>query len=110
MVEINLALRVVLYFIAYHCDMEVNVSSMLAHQNWIDTNANNIANINSNSYNSKRTIIEEGPVAVGETTKSGVDLTKEMSDQVIASKGFDMQAGVISTYDELLGTLLDMKG
>ena len=49
-------------------------------------------------------------MAVGETTDHKVDLTKEMSDQIVASKGFDVQANVIRAYDELLGTLLDMKG
>ena len=90
--------------------MQVNINSMQAHQSWIDRNANNIANINSDSYKSERTIIKDGPMAVGETTDHKVDLTKEMSDQIVASKGFDVQANVIRAYDELLGTLLDMKG
>ena len=90
--------------------MQVNINSMQAHQSWIDRNANNIANINSDSYKSERTIIKDGSVAVGETTDSRVDLAKEMSDQIVASKGFDVQASVIRTYDELLGTLLDLKG
>jgi flagellar hook protein FlgE len=90
--------------------MQVNVNSMIAHQTWMDQSANNVANINTEAFEANRTVLEEGPMPVSESTGEATDLAKEMTDQIVASDGFEVQASVIKTYDEMLGTLLDMKG
>ena len=90
--------------------MQVNVNSMQAHQAWMNQSANNVANVNTESFEANRTVIEEGPVPVSKSTGKATDLAKEMTDQVALSGGFEAQASVIKTYDEMLGTLLDMKG
>jgi len=90
--------------------MQVNVNSMQAHQAWMNQSANNVANINTEPFDAKRTVIEEGPVAVSEPTGKPTDLAKEMTDQITISGGFEAQASVIKTYDDMLGTLLDIKG
>ncbi|WOE72376.1 flagellar basal body rod C-terminal domain-containing protein [Hydrogenimonas thermophila] len=90
--------------------MQVNVNSMLAYQSWMNQSANNVANINTELFDANRTVIEEGPVPVSESTGKPTDLAKEMTDQIVVADGFEAQASVIKTYDEMLGTLLDMKG
>jgi len=76
----------------------------------MNQSAHNVANVNTESFNASRTVIKDGPVAVSESTGQPTDLAKEMTDQIVISSGFEVQASVIKTYDEMLGTLLDMKG
>jgi len=90
--------------------MQVNVNSMQAHQAWMNQSANNVANINTESFDANRTVIKEDLVSISESTKKATDLVKEMSDQIVISGGFDAQASVVRTHDEILGTLIDMKG
>jgi len=90
--------------------MQVNINSMQAHQAWMNQSANNVANVNTDSFDANRTVIKEGPIPVSESTTEATDLTKEMTDQIVAADGFEVQASVIKTYDEMMGTLLDMKG
>ena len=90
--------------------MQVNINSMQAHQAWMNQSANNIANVNTESFDAKRTVIEEGLVPVSKSTGEATNLTKEMTDQIVAADGFEVQVSAIKTYDEMLGTLLDMKG
>ncbi len=96
-----------------------SISSMNAHSTWMDVNANNIANVNTDKFKSVDTKLEEGqkdnPKAIlregaeNPTGKSGTDLTKELTDQIPIEKGFGLNASVIKTKDELLGTLMDIK-
>ena len=90
--------------------MQVNVNSMQAHQAWMNQNANNVANVNTESFEANRTVIEETLVPVSKSTGKATELVKEMTDQIVISGGFDAQASVVRTHDEMLGTLLDMKG
>ncbi len=51
--------------------MQVNANSMMAHQNWMANNANNVANVNSEDFNSAQTTIQnpsEGSVQAVSTT------------------------------------------
>ncbi len=95
------------------------ISSMNAHSKWMDVNANNVANANTDKFKSVDTKLEEGqqnnPTAVlregaeNPTGKSGTDLAKELTDQIPVEKGFGVNATVVKTKDEMLGTLMDMK-
>lgn len=92
---------------------------MNAHSTWMDVNANNVANVNTDKFKSVDTKLEEGqennPKAVlrenseNQSGKSGTDLAKELTDQIPIEKGFGVNASVVKTKDEMLGTLMDMK-
>ena len=94
--------------------MQVNSNSMMAHSAWMNANANNIANVNTTDFNASSTTFQSSAKdslqAVSSLINTQTDLAKEMTDQIVASDGFEVQASVIKTYDEMLGTLLDMKG
>lgn len=94
-----------------------NVSSLTAHQNFANTNANNIANVNTDGFVPTRTTLSENRGGVQANFQkvdnngselSQTDLTRELSDQVIVENGHKVQATAIRTKDEMLGSLLDM--
>lgn len=95
------------------------ISSMNAHTTWMDVNANNVANVNTDKFKSVDAKLEEAskesPKAVlregaeNPTGKSSTDLTKELTDQIPIEKGFGVNATVVKTKDEMLGTLMDIK-
>jgi flagellar hook protein FlgE len=85
------------------------INSMRAHTIWMQSSANNVANINTGHFGAGRTVIENGPKAVVEQTGKATDLGKEMTDQVVLSDGFEAQVAAIRTEDEMLGTLLDIR-
>jgi len=96
-----------------------NVSSIGAHQTFMNNNAQNVANVNSDGYIPKSTTLNEsanGGVAASTTqvtdngsTTSQTDLAKEMSDQVVISRGVEANVAAIRTQDEMIGSLLDIK-
>lgn len=92
--------------------MQVNASSMMAHQNWMSNNANNVANVNTDSFNSTETTIQnpsEGSVqAVSSQTESGTDLSREITEQIPIEKAVSANAQAIKTYDEMIGSLIDL--
>lgn len=95
-----------------------SISSMGAHSIWMDVNANNIANVNTDKFKSVDARLEEGqkenPKAFlkegyeNPTGRSSTDLAKELTDQIPIEKGYGINAKVIKAKDEALGTLLDM--
>jgi flagellar hook protein FlgE len=95
-----------------------NISSIGAHQSMLNTNANNVANVNTDSFIPKDTrIFNTGgsPVANARvasdtgSTKSQTDLAKEIPDQIIAQDAVAVNVSAIKTQDEMFGTLLDIK-
>lgn len=95
--------------------------------------ANNVANIESDGYKSRRATLTEGvgggveveistttdpgPVravqegdAVKQVELSNVDLSREMPEASLSSTYHAANLKVLSTRDEMLGTLLDMVG
>ena len=94
--------------------MQVNQSAMGAYSNFMANNAQNVANVNTDGYEATRTVFQNngtGDVsAVSETTGSSTSLARELTDQISIENGFDAQVRSISTQDEILGTLFDMKG
>lgn len=91
-----------------------------AHQWWLSANSHNIANVNTDGFKPINTLIGEdamsNPKATfklstkGEGGMSQTDLTKEMGDMIVAKRGFEVNAPVARTEDEILGSLLDIKG
>ena len=92
--------------------MQVNVSSMIAHQDWMSNNAHNVANVNTDGFNSTSTTIQnpsEGNVqAVSSTNESSTDLARELTEQIPIEKAYGANAQAIKAYDEMIGSLMDL--
>jgi len=100
-------------------NISANISSLQAHQSWMDNNANNIANVNTDGFvptdttlsnPTKGSVIANSSLATDNgSSKSQTDLAKELPDQINVEAGFSVNATAIKTQDEMLGTLLDLK-
>jgi flagellar hook protein FlgE len=98
--------------------MSVNVSSLQANQTFMDVNANNIANVNTDGFIPTDTRMVDNQSSVNATTrladnngslKSQTDLTKEIPDQITISGVEKANVSAIRTQDEMFGSLLDIK-
>lgn len=85
---------------------------MIAHQNWMNNNANNVANVNTDGYNSTQTNIqnssEDDVQAVSFTTEQGTNLAKELTEQIPIEKAVGANAKAVQAYDEMIGSLIDL--
>lgn len=95
-----------------------NISSIQAHQTMMNTNANNVANVNSNGFIPSDTKITNQENSVSAHTrkaddngslKSQTDLSKELPEQIVVEDATAVNATAIKTQDEMFGTLLDIK-
>jgi len=96
-----------------------NLASLQANQVYLNTNANNIANVNTDGFIPSDTRITTSTANTPTpstslmddtgSTRSQTDLTKEIPDQIVASKVTQANVSAIKTQDEMLGTLLDIK-
>jgi flagellar hook protein FlgE len=93
--------------------MQVNASSMMAHQQWANTNAHNIANVNTEGFARRESTLSErapeGVQAQSRATESQSELARDMSDQIAFQRGHEANKPAIQTQDQMLGTLLNMK-
>jgi len=99
--------------------ISTNISSIQSHQTMMNTNANNIANVNTDGFVPNDTRMSSGAgnsvVANNKqaddngSIRSQTDLTKEIPDQIIAQDAVGVNVASIKTQDQMLGTLLDMK-
>lgn len=96
-----------------------NVASIQAHQRVMDSSANNITNINNNDFVPTNTRVVGGEsflraqstIADGlGSSKSQTDLSKEMLNQIVVENATALNVVPIRAQDEMLGTLLDIKG
>jgi len=100
-------------------NIQNNLSSIRAHQNWMNNNANNVANVNSNRYKPDETTLannrNENVTATATkassngSEKSQTKLTKEIPEQSTIQKGVEANAKVIKNRDDMFGTLLDIR-
>ena len=92
--------------------MQVNANSMMAHSSWMNANANNIANVNSENFNASNTSIQnsnDSLKAVFVSTSSGTNLAKDMVEQIPIAGGFNAQLAAIKTQEQMIGSLLNIK-
>ncbi len=98
--------------------ISTNVSSLQANQVFMNANANNIANVNSDGFIPTDTRMVDEKTSVRAQTrladdngssKSQTDLAKELPDQVIIGGVEKANVAAIKTQDEMFGTLLDIK-
>ena len=110
-----------------------NVSALQAFSKQMSVSANNIANSLSDDFKKSRAINTEGKNNQVETTittidtpgplvedpksttgelkeLSNTDIAEELVNQISIEQGFKANTKVIKTYDETLGTLIDMVG
>lgn len=96
-----------------------NISSMNAHTTWMNVNANNVANVNTNGFTPTDTLINEGKKdnptatlrksdATASENMSGTNLAKELTDQIVVKDATGFNASAIKTQNEMTKTLLDI--
>jgi flagellar hook protein FlgE len=96
-----------------------NVSSIQANQVFMNNNANNIANVNTDGFIPSDTQLSDtGNGSVSAKTrlatdngspKSQTDLAKEIPDQITISRSVEANVNAIKTQDEMFGSLLNIK-
>jgi len=98
--------------------ISTNIASLQANQNFMNTNANNIANVNRDGFIPSDTQISTQNNSIkasihladdNGSTKSQTDLSKEISDQITISGVTQANVSAIKTQDNMFGTLLDIK-
>lgn len=110
-----------------------NISALQAFSKQIAVSANNVANSLTDGFKKSRAINTEGEQGQVETTitkietpgplvedplsetgelkeLSNTDIAEEFTNQIAAQHGFDANAKVIQSYEETVGSLLDMIG
>ena len=91
--------------------MQINANSISSMSNWMNSSANNVANLNTQDYNATRTTMSNsGNAVVANSIKTGnpTDLAKEVTDQIVIEKSVDANAQAIKTHDKMIGSLLDL--
>lgn len=98
-------------------NFSANVSSLIAHQDFANANAHNVANVNTDGFIPTRTTLSDSNGGVSAnfqsvtdngSSLSQTDLSRELTDQVIVQNGHEVQGTAIRTQDEMLGSLLDI--
>ncbi len=110
-----------------------NVSALQAFSKQIAVSANNVANVYSDDFKKSRALNTEGENGQVESTitkidtpgplvedplsttgelkeLSNVDIAEELVNQIAAEQGFSANAKVIKTYEETIGSLIDLIG
>lgn len=97
-----------------------NVSSLMSNQTYMNNNAQNVANVNSDGFVPRNTTVSEtqnGATKANTTfstsngsEKSQSNLSKELTDQISIEKIAASNVQAIRTQDEMLGSLLDIRG
>lgn len=113
--------------------IQSNTSALQAFSKQMAVSANNVANVFTNDFKKSRAVNSEGKNGQVETTitktdppdlfaaaplnqtkklnePSNTDLAEELTYQMIAGQGFSANTKVIKTYEETIGSLIDMIG
>ncbi|MGD9970343.1 MAG: flagellar basal body rod C-terminal domain-containing protein [Sulfuricurvum sp.] len=97
-----------------------NVSSLVSQQTYLNNSAVNVANVNTDGYVPRETVINSSGNGTVEaktslatntgSTLSQTNLTKEITDQITVQKVSEANVTAIRTQDQMLGSLLDIRG
>lgn len=113
--------------------IQSSVSALQAFSKQMAVSSNNVANVMSDDFKKSRAINVEGenggvktvitkidtpgplvedPLSTtGELKElSNTDIAEELTNQIVYEHGFKANAKVISTYEETIGSLIDMIG
>ena len=108
------------------------LSGLTAIQKKIESNANNVANVNTDGYKKTRVTLQEqetqgveavvqqiqtpGPMVYEQTSqgetlveKSNVELGEELPSMMLSRRFFQANLKTVQIQDEMLGSLLDIK-
>lgn len=97
------------------------LSGMRGNQTALDISSHNVANAETQGFIPQQAVFQEiskGGVTVSVSQEafrmaaqdaSGTDLVKEMVQSIQYQAGFDINAKMVKTADELLGTLINTK-
>ncbi len=98
-------------------NISANVSSLQANQTFMNNNAHNVANVNTDGFVPTKTNISDAGGSIqaksslssdnGSAT-SQTDLNKEITDQVVIENVNEVNIKAIQTQDQMLGSLLDI--
>ena len=95
-----------------------NISSISSHQTMMNTSANNVANVNTDSFRPSDTNISSNGNSTSTNTRlsdntgsqtSQTNVAKELTDQIVTEDAVAVNVSAIKTQDEMLGSLLDIK-
>ena len=98
-------------------NISTNVSSIQANQTFMNNNANNVANVNTDGFVPTQTNISDAGGAVKANSslstdngseKSQTNLTKEITDQIVIENVNEVNIKAIQTQNQMLGSLLDI--
>ena len=110
-----------------------NMSAASVFSKKMNVTANNVANVNTDSFKKSRTTISQGPASsveaivdqvntpgpieqvsdngvMREVESSNVDLVEEFGETVSTKTAYKANLKTIGVYDEMLGSLLDTIG
>ncbi|GLR11660.1 hypothetical protein GCM10007907_04500 [Chitinimonas prasina] len=92
------------------------LSGMLGYQRALDVSAHNVANTLTSGFRARQPDFSEGTppgsgvrVAPSASSSEGTQIETEMVGQLIYKAGFQASAKVVSTADQMLGALIDIK-
>ncbi|WP_230418999.1 flagellar basal body rod C-terminal domain-containing protein [Undibacterium griseum] len=96
------------------------LSGMRANETALDSSAHNVANADTQGFNPQQVSFQEntnGGVivnlsrgsAIAQQDNSGTDLENEVVQSIQYKAGFDVNAKMVKTADEMLGTLINTK-
>lgn len=96
-----------------------NVSSMMSNQTYMNNNAQNVANVNTDSYIPQNTTISEtqnggtkantSSATDNGSKRSQTDLSKELTDQMRIQNVEEANVRSIRAQNDMMGSLLDIK-
>lgn len=96
-----------------------NISSMMSNQTYMNNNAQNVANVNTDSYIPQNTTISEtqnggtkantSSATDNGSQRSQTDLSKELTDQIRIQNVEEANVRSIRAQNDMMGSLLDIK-
>ncbi len=96
-----------------------NLSSVMAHQSYMNASAANVANVNSDGFSPVQTTLNSGSnggvratfsqQSINASLQSQTNLATEMTDQMRIESSVSSNITAIKTDDKMFGTLLDIK-
>lgn len=87
-----------------------SLNGMKTQVDALERTANNVANINTPGYKTPQTAAADETMDKVDIQWSGVDAAKEMTDMLVEKRAFQFNVEALRTQDEMLGTIINLKG
>jgi flagellar hook protein FlgE len=99
--------------------LSAGLSGMIANQQALDIEANNVANMNTANFQPQQAAFKESGPNGGVTlsaqgrgmaaAEGGTDLAASLTSSMLYKVGFELSAKVIQAADERIGTLINTR-